>query len=162
MQCAPLGLAAHRRVVALARHRRFASDRRGTTMIEFALLGAPFIILVMGIFELALMLLVAGNLDTAVAIAARQGGMAATSPTAAALRTNICGEMPNFGRDCAAALTVTIETLATPAGQSDIVIVRAVYNWPVLNPIVSGVLAAGADDPGFNFVSTNAFRSEAG
>jgi len=25
-----------------------------------------------------------------------------------------------------------------------------------------GVLAAGADDPGFNFVSTNAFRSEAG
>jgi hypothetical protein len=70
--------------------------------------------------------------------------------------------MPNFGRDCAAALTVTTETLATPAGQSDIVIVRATYTWPLLNPIVSGVLAAGADDPGFNFLSTSAFRSEAG
>ncbi len=161
MKCASLGRLVRRRIAAPARRRRFAKDRRGTTMIEFALLGAPFIVIVMGIFELALMLLVAGNLDTAVAIAARQGGMAATSPTAAALRTNICGEMPNFGRDCIAALTVTTETLATPAGQSDIVIVRATYTWPLLNPIVSGVLAAGTDDPGFNFFSTSAFRSEA-
>ena len=162
MPHAPLGRATRDWVVAKIRQGRLKSDRRGTTMIEFALLGAPFIVIVMGIFELALMLLVAGNLDTAVAIAARQGGMAATSPSAAALRTNICGEMPNFGRDCAGALNVTLQTLATPAGQSDIVIVRAVFTWPLINPVVSGVLAAGGDDPGFNFVSTSAFRSEAG
>lgn len=162
MQRAPLERATRRWVAALAPHGRMGSDCRGATMLEFALLGGPFIVIVMGIFELALMLLVAGNLDTAVAIAARQGGMAATSPSAAALRTNICNEMPTFGRDCAAALTVTIEALETPTGQSDIVIVRAVYNWPLINPIVSGVLAAGGDDPGFNFVSTSAFRSEAG
>lgn len=162
MQRAPLERATRRWVAAQARYGRFAGDCRGATMLEFALLGGPFIVIVMGIFELALMLLVAGNLDTAVAIAARQGGMAATSPTAAALRANICGEMPTFGRDCATALAVTLEDLATPAGQSDIVIVRAVYNWPLINPIVSGIIAAGGDDPGFNFVSTSAFRPEAG
>ncbi len=135
-----------------------AADRRGGTTLELALLGLPFIFLVLAIFELALLVLVAGNLDTATSDAARQSGMATAVPTAPAVAARICDAMPGFGRDCAAALDVTLETLATPAGQSAIVVVRAAYAWPLFNPLVAAALPG---DGGVTLLATSAFRPEA-
>jgi Flp pilus assembly protein TadG len=134
-------------------------DRRGATAIELALLGVPFVFLVLAIFELAVLLLVAGNLDTATSNAARQSGMAAGVATADGVATAICATMPGFGRDCGSALAVTLEPLATQPGQSAIVMVRAVYRWPLFSPLVAGALPDGGG--AIALIATSAFRPEA-
>ena len=52
--------------------RRGLLDRRGTTAIEFAIVGAPFVLLIFSIIELALYFMVQVTLDNATALAARQ------------------------------------------------------------------------------------------
>ncbi len=135
-----------------------AGDCRGATAVEFGLLGIPFLFLVLAIFELALLVLVSGNLDTATRDAARESGMAAGGVTAAGVEAAICATMPSFGRDCAAALDVTLAPLPAQPGQSAIVIVRAVYQWPLLSPLVSSALPDG--DGTMTLVATSAFRPE--
>lgn len=137
-----------------------ARDCRGGTAIELALLGVPFFFLVMAIFELALLVLVSGNLDTATSNAARQSGMMAGVATAGGVATAICDTMPSFGRDCGAALAVTLDPLPAQPGQSAIVRVRAVYQWPLFSPLLSNVLPDGGG--AIALIATSAFRPEAG
>lgn len=137
----------------------FIRDRRGATAMELALLGVPFVFLVLAIFELAVLLLVAGNLDTATSNAARQSGMAAGVATANGVADAICATMPGFGRDCGSTLTVTLEPLATQPGQSAIVVVRAVYRWPLFSPLVAAALPDGGG--AIALIATSAFRPEA-
>ncbi len=137
-----------------------ARDCRGGTAIEFALLGVPFFFLIMAIFELALLLLVSGNLDTATTTAARQSGMMAGVATTDGVATAICDTMPSFGRDCGSSLAVTLEPLPAQPGQSAIVVVRAVYRWPLFSPILVNVLPDGGG--AIALVATSAFRPEAG
>ena len=133
-------------------------DRRGATAVEFGMVAVPFLVVVLGIFELALIFLVSGTLDTATAAAARESGMLADRPTPAAMAERICDAMPVFGRDCATALTVDVSDLGTSAGQSDIVVIRAVYDWPLISPLVGRALPGRAGR--LSFVATSAFRPD--
>ncbi len=47
-------------------------DRRGATAVEFAIVGAPFVLMIFAIIELALYFMVQVTLDNATALAARQ------------------------------------------------------------------------------------------
>ncbi len=53
--------------------RAFGSDRAGNTMVEFALIGPVFLVMVLGIFEVCLILFTSGSLQSAVASASRYG-----------------------------------------------------------------------------------------
>ena len=61
------------------RHRRrgadraLGADRSGSTMVEFALIGPVFLVMVLGIFEVCLILFTSGSLQSAVASASRYG-----------------------------------------------------------------------------------------
>jgi Flp pilus assembly protein TadG len=134
-------------------------ERRGATAIEFGLLAAPFCFLVLAIFELALVVLVAGNLDTATSDAARQSSVVGGTATADGVAATICATMPSFGRDCAAALDVTLAPLPAQPGQSAIVMVRAVYRWPLFSPLIARALPGGGGE--LALVATSAFRPEA-
>ena len=154
MQLEPNSAPSSSSAIAMAR------DCRGATAIEFALLGVPFFFLIMAIFELALLVLVSGNLDTATSNAARQSGMMAGVATVDGVATAICETMPTFGRDCGAALAVTLDPLPPQPGQSAIVMVRAVYQWPLFSPLLANVLPDGGGN--IALVATGAFRPEAG
>ncbi|HRY22790.1 MAG: pilus assembly protein [Geminicoccaceae bacterium] len=53
--------------------RAFGPDRTGNTMVEFALIGPVFLVMVLGIFEICLILFTSGSLQSAVASASRYG-----------------------------------------------------------------------------------------
>ena len=133
-------------------------DRSGATAVEFGLVAVPFLLLVLGILELALIFLVSGTLDTATAAVARESSMLETRPTPAAVAEQICAAMPSFGRACDTALEVDLSELGAAAGQSDIVVIRAVYGWPLLSPLVGRALPG--DDGSLSFIATSAFRLE--
>lgn len=133
-------------------------DRRGATAVEFGFLAVPFLLLVLGIFELALIFFVSGSLDSATAAAARQSSMLGSRPTAAAVAARICGAMPSLGRACDGALEVSLSDLDATAGEGDIVVIHAVYGWPLISPLFGRALPG---EPGrLSFVATSAFRQE--
>ena len=53
--------------------RALGRDRSGNTMVEFALIGPVFLVMVLGIFEICLILFTSGSLQSAVASASRYG-----------------------------------------------------------------------------------------
>lgn len=135
-----------------------AADRRGATTVEFGLVAVPFLVLVLGILELGLVFLASGLLDTATAEAVRTTSMAGNAPTEGAMAEQICAAMPTFGRNCDTALEVSLDTLGAGSGQPAIVLVRAVYRWPLISPLIGRALPAG--DGSIAFVATGAFRLE--
>lgn len=126
--------------------------------VEFGLVAVPFVVLVMGILELALIFLASGLLDSATAEAARTASMGNGVPSEAAMATQICAEMPALGRDCGTALQVGLDQLDAGTGQPAIVVVRAVYDWPLISPLIGRALPTG--DGTIAFVATSAFRLE--
>lgn len=145
----PGRLSSPRTPIALVR------DRTGATAVEFGLVAVPFLVVVLGILELALIFFVSGTLDTATAVAARESGMSGSRPTTAAVAARICEAMPRFGRPCDTALEVSSSELGA-AG--DIIVIRAVYGWPLLSPLIGRALPGGAGN--LSFVATSAFRLE--
>lgn len=133
-------------------------DCRAATTVEFGLVAVPFLILIVGIMELALVFLASGLLDTATAETARATSLAGSAPTEVTLAEQICAAMPALGRNCGTALQVELAELDAGSGQSAIVLVRAVYRWPLLSPLIGRALAAG--DGTIAFVATSAFRLE--
>lgn len=133
-------------------------DRSGATAVEFGLVAVPFLVVVLGILELALIFLVSGTLDTATAAVARESSMLETRPTTAAVAERICAAMPSFGRACDTALEVNMTALGATGGEGGIVVVRAVYGWPLLSPLVGRALPSG--EGRLSFVATSAFRLE--
>lgn len=136
-----------------------ADDRRGATTVEFGLVAVPFLVLVLGILELGLVFVASGSLDTATAEAARATSLSGNAPTEAAMAERICSTMPAFGRDCDGALQVRLQQLDGGSGAPGIVVVRAVYRWPLISPLIGRALP-GADGA-IAFVATSAFRLEA-
>ena len=130
-------------------------DRSGATAVEFGLVAVPFLVVVLGILELALIFLVSGTLDTATAAAARESSLLGTRPTAAAVAERICAAMPSFGRACDTALEVNSSELGA---SGDIIVIRAVYAWPLLSPLVGRALPSG--NGSLSFIATSAFRLE--
>ena len=146
---------------------RFAHDRDGAAAVELALVATPFFMLLFGIIELALIFLVSSSLENATMEAARtiRTGQLQTggSATATAFKTAICNNFGWLQSDCSANLSVDVRTFATfqsvtapqpvtngvfnpaaltftPGGPTDIVVVRAYYQWPLIAPLMDQAL----------------------
>lgn len=152
--------------------RRFLSSRRGATAVEFALVAAPFLALLVGIVDLALAYTASIALDNATQAAARTirtgqttspSGSAAQEAARQAFRDTICAKMGFMSSNCASKLTVDVRTvtdfssitLNSPiqacvfnpgalqfqtGGASEIVLVRAYYQWDLYAPLMNTAL----------------------
>jgi Flp pilus assembly protein TadG len=167
---------------------RFARAERGVTAIEFALISVPLMMLLFGIVELAMVLVVATTLQTAVESSSRtirtgefQTGAATTK---ADFKSLVCQRMSFLGSSCAANLYVDVRTFndfaslagnapQTPAaftsastcfqpGQpTDIVLVRAYFQWTLFTPLLSSAMEDMGGGSGKRLLSfATAFRNE--
>jgi Flp pilus assembly protein TadG len=177
-------LAFARRATARGALSRFRRNENGATVVEFALVAAPFFALMFAIIETALLFFADQTLDTAVSSVARlirTGQAQEAGMSADAFKTAICDQMGGL-LNCSTGLKVDVRkytdfdsiSLATPvdadgnlkvtenydAGQGgDIVVVRAYYEWPVFVPLLDSYLANMPDGTHL-LVATAAFRNE--
>ena len=136
---------------------RFRRNRRGSTVVEFALVAPMFIALLFAIIETAFMFFASQVLETAVQDSARliqtcqaQSG----SYTAAQFKTDVCSRVTTMF-NCVGGLTVDVQSYPSfgsvnvanpidasknftnpnnykPGGPGDIVVVRLFYQWPII------------------------------
>jgi Flp pilus assembly protein TadG len=138
----------------------FASDGRGVTAIEFALVAAPFLALLIAIFETCLVFLAQEVLQTATSQAGRlimTGQAQSQSMTAAQFKQQVCNDAPALF-SCSG-INVNVQTFTSFSGMTqlnplqsgnfnagslnysmggpgDIVLVQVFYQWPVnLGPL---------------------------
>ena len=138
---------------------RLARDDNGATAVEFALVAAPFLALLLGLFQTALVFLAGRELDQAVAQASRYimtGRAQNANMTQAQFQTWVCQNiyalfncsnlMTNVQAYTAwSAVSTSAPTLTfngqgqvsnawsyTPGGPGDIVVVQVMYQWPVV------------------------------
>lgn len=170
--------------------KRFHTDETGATAVEFSLVAVPFFALMFAIFETALVLFAQQLLEEATASAARlvrTGKAQANGLTATTFKTKICG-IVSILLDCSK-MVVDIQKLSSfstgamnltpptndqgnldltatptfvPGKGSDIVLVRAFYQWPItVNQIVNINLNL-VNKPGAThlLMATAAFRNE--
>lgn len=172
---------------ALARFAaRFWRAERGATAVEFALVSLPLVTLVMGMLELAIVILVVTTLETASEYSARmiRTGEFQTSAanTRADFKALVCSRMGWLNGQCASNLTVTVQTFPSfnalagnqpMTGQTfvpntgcfstgqpgDIVLVRSYFLWQLFTPLLSTALDNTGS--GKRLVTTaTAFRNE--
>jgi Flp pilus assembly protein TadG len=106
-----------RRVARLRqRLRRFAGNEVGATAVEFAIIAAPFMFMMMALFEIALLYLTQASLDFAVADAQRmvRTGQAQTQGISQSqLYTRLCDRMRAFMPvSCAGNLYLDVDSFA--------------------------------------------------
>jgi Flp pilus assembly protein TadG len=145
------------------RRRRLLADEHGATAVEFGLVAAPFIALLVGIIQTFLVIFASQLLETVVMQASRQiltnqaqnANMTQTGFTnlvcaQVAILFNCSGLMVDVetyssfssNNTAAPALTFNAQGQVTntwkynPGGPGDIVVVRVMYQWPVfLGPL---------------------------
>lgn len=133
-----------------------ASDRSGTTAIEFAMVGMPFMMLLFGIIAVGLFFFTTFTLENAVEEASRlirTGQAQQSGMTAAQFKTEVCSRAPRFV-DCQSKLRVNVQkftgygsvtvakctdsggnlvdpasTAFAPGTAGDIVLVTVCYDW---------------------------------
>ena len=165
---------------------RLRRDRSGLSAIEFAFVGAPFFILLIGILEICLIFLVSTILDYGAREAARtiRTGAFQTggSSTAAQFRTDICANMADLF-DCSTRIQVDVRRVTAfptvqdavpldglgnlntagfvfnPGVRDDIIIVTVYYEWPLITPVISNAMANMPNGRRL-LVSSQAFRNE--
>jgi Flp pilus assembly protein TadG len=169
---------------------RFDRHQRGSAAVEFGLIAAPFFGCMFAIIEVALVFFAGQVLDTAVADASRLilTGQAQNQGFALAdFRNRICTNAVqtlfncnNIALDVRSASSFSSANLGMPTNpvtgkldtsgfgynttvSCDIVIVRAIYEWPTLALGFGFKLtSAASSDPNHNYImmSTVAFRNE--
>ena len=165
--------------------RRFAGAHGGAAAVEMALVATPFFLLLFGIIELAMIFLVSSSLENATAQAARTirtGEMQTGGGNASSFKTQICNNFGWLQSDCANNLYVDVRTFNSfatvadpqpvqnkvfntaalqfsPGGPSQIVVVRAYYQWPLIAPLMSQALETVSGGKVL-LTSTATFRNE--
>jgi len=162
---------------------RFIKAREGATAVEFALIAGPFFLLLMGVIEIALFFFASTMIETATAEAARDirtGEVIVAGDGPGEFRDRICARAGGIV-DCAR-LQVDVRRVDSfsaaqlcalvgedgvdssgfdfdPGGPGEIVVVRAVYEWPLIAP---GQFNGLANLPGNKrlIVASAAFRNE--
>jgi len=149
---------------------RLACDERGTTAVEFALLGLPFFMIIGAIMETSLVFLSSQVLESAVQDTSRlirTGQSQGTIQTAADFRTKVCDRLFGLFGDCSG-LHVEVETIDdfgsaaisppvdwtceiecewsrpetyTSGKGSSIVMVQVYYKWPIILSLGEASLA---------------------
>lgn len=146
-----------RRVARLASPRQFARHQGGATAVEFALVLLPFLALMFGIIETALVFFADQTLETAVANSARLilTGQAQTQGlNATTFKNAVCAQIYGLF-NCQGGVYVNVQTYSSfgsisytppldskgnlvttnfgynPGGPGDIVVVQLFYQWPI-------------------------------
>ncbi|EAV44420.1 TadE/TadG family type IV pilus assembly protein [Roseibium aggregatum] len=163
----------------------FGRNDSGATAVEFALIAIPFFTVVFGIIEVGLYHFVNRMFDNAVITASREirtgqaheGGFNATT-----FKTHICDNLPDFlcSMDRLVVDVDKVETFALAksaseslydeegnlkeesnyedAGAGEIVVVNAIYKWPMITSLLALNLADHGNER--YLTSTMVFRNE--
>jgi len=156
-------------------------DERGTALIEFAMVGPPFLLFLVGILEISVMFFTGSVMEGATKEVARQirtGQVQESADPLATFQSEVCDALLNVV-DCSdvifnvrtfssfSAVSMPIEmdedgniinTTFAPGGSGAVTVVRAVYRWDFVTPMIRYVMPAGLG--GHTLVSTVAFQNE--
>jgi Flp pilus assembly protein TadG len=175
-----------RRLARRASPRRFARHQRGAVAVEFGLILLPFLALIFGIMETALVFFADQTLETAVADSARliMTGQAQTqSLNATTFKNAVCARIYGLF-DCATGIYVNVQTYSSfggisyappldtnnnlvtsnfvyqPGGPGDIVVVQLFYQWPIYVSLMNLSHLSNMSGNKRLLVATAAFRNE--
>ena len=175
-----------RRLARRASPRRFARHQRGSVAVEFGLIMLPFLALMFGIMETALVFFADQTLETAVADSARliMTGQAQTQNlTAATFKNAVCARIYGLF-NCQAGVYVNVQTYSSfgsitytppidtngnlkttsfvyqPGGPGDIVVVQLFYQWPIYVSLMNLNKLSNMTNNNRLRVATAAFRNE--
>lgn len=156
-------------------------DERGNALIEFALVAPPFLLLLVGTLEVSVMFFTSAVIEGATKETARQirtGQIQGTADPLDAFQTELCDSMlgiidctrvvfnvQTFDSFSGVSMPVELDedgeivnTGFSPGGSGAVTVVRAMYRWDFLAPLVDKVMPAGLG--GHLLVSTVAFQNE--
>jgi Flp pilus assembly protein TadG len=163
----------------------FLRDRRASAAVDFALVLLPFLMVLMTMINSALVLLAGQVLQTAATSAGRlvlTGQAQGAGYTASQFKNTICASLTVMF-NCASNLYVDVETFSSfstinlpsatnsngtvnsggfnynPGGPDSIVIVRLIYQWPIIALGLSIGLANSANHTN-TLIATAAFKNE--
>jgi Flp pilus assembly protein TadG len=157
------------RFAPIAGLRAFARAEKGAMAVEFAIIALPFLILLFGIIELAMVFLATTTLQNATEMASRKIRTGEFQTSGATAKTDfaalVCQNMNWLAASCPSKLTVAVQTFSnftTAAGAppppsstfnpntatcwstgdaGDIVLVRTYYQWNLFTPMLNHALA---------------------
>ncbi len=156
-------------------------DERGSAVIEFAFVAPPFILLLTGLIEISVMFFTGSVIEGATKEAARAirtGQIQSDADPVTAFRTKLCDSLYNI-IDCTEVL-FNVRTFSdfgsvsmpieidqdgeiinngfTPGGSGAVTVVRAIYRWEFITPLIEEALPGG--QAGNLIISTVAFQNE--
>ena len=149
-----------------ARLRGFLGSERGAAYVEFVIVAIPLFMLIFGIIEVGLIFWAAYELENATVAAARyvRTGQAQSGGwSVSQFRAQLCNNVVIL-TNCNTAVMIDVETFSTlagiqapnpitqngslntsfsfqPGGPGAYVLVTAFYEWQLINPLVSSLLA---------------------
>jgi len=165
--------------------RRFWRRKDGATAVEFAMVAAPFLLLLFAIIETALVFFAGQVLETAAADSGRlilTGQAQSAKFDATKFKDEVCKKVYGLF-DCQAGLIVDVRTYQSfaaidnkkpiddktkkltltptyaPGGPGDIVVVRLAYQWPTYLSFMNYSLADLTGEKRL-LLATSAFRNE--
>jgi Flp pilus assembly protein TadG len=162
---------------------RLWQNQSGGTAVDFALIAAPFLAVLMAIIESAILLLSGQVLQTATNNAARQimtGQAQNAGWSAAQFKTYVCGgltvmfdcgklniDVRAFSTFSSVSLpsvtnpdgTLTNAYVYQPGNPGDVVVVRLIYQWPILATGL-GIGLVNSANQSNTLVASAAFRNE--
>jgi Flp pilus assembly protein TadG len=173
-----------RRLAQKTQLQRFAREQDGATVIEFAIVVAPFLALLFAIIETAMVFFAGQTLETAVADSSRlilTGQAQKQNLDANAFKAQVCARLVAMF-DCNNGIMIDVRTASSfgaantgspvdasgnivnnftyDAGKAgDIVVVRVMYQWPVIMPGLGYNLGNLANGKRL-LMATAAFRNE--
>ena len=138
---------------------RFRRNKDGASAIEFGIVGVPFLVLMMAIFETTMIFFTQSALETGVANAGRlirTGQVQTQGISEAAFKTAVCDSLAGY-LDCDANLTIDVRSFTSfggvvlpdalneddelaggntfsPGNTSEVVVVRAFFVWDMVTP----------------------------
>jgi Flp pilus assembly protein TadG len=176
-----------RRLARRASPRRFVRRQDGAVAVEFGLILLPFLALMFGMMETALVFFADQTLETAAADSARlimTGQAQNQSLTATTFKNQVCARIYGLF-DCQNGLYVDVQTYSSfgnisytppldthgnlvtsnfnyqPGGPGDIVVVSLYYQWPIYVSLMNlGTLANPQGGTNRLLTATAAFRNE--
>ncbi len=175
-----------RRFARLASLRRFARDQGGSSAVEFALILVPFLALMFGIMQTALVFFADQTLETAVADSARlilTGQAQNQGLNATTFKNAVCARVYGLF-NCQSGIYVNVQTYSTfgsitytppldshgnldtsgfgynPGGPGDIVVVQLYYQWPIYFTLMDFSSLSNMAGGNRLLVATAAFRNE--
>ena len=159
--------------------RRFKSERKGSTAIEFAFIIFPFLLLTLGTLEISLIHLSRSSMTDAIEKTSRQimtGQAGCLTPDQ--YINQLCGRLSFSNGDCTQNTKVVVQELASFSGdpgadeqdftaitsdidngrENSIMLLRTYHRWNVMFPLLDQALGGGNGE--IVIVSNLAFRNE--